>query len=165
MKGFSRLLLLLVIISFVAACDSGPNIVGGANDGSMREFTVSDVPSDQMPYILADTITPPSNPMVPEDLSSLPTFVGTLQMFQINGIDDLAGQYFCAITLYPPISSRAYSYSNLYLLDYGTENLVRFDHSMLQPCVVGDTIYVTGEPKVIAGGLALGVTMRFVQPN
>ena len=132
---------------------------------SYREFAVADIPSDKLPYILADTITPPSNPMAPGDLSQYPTFVGTLQMFQISGIEDLKGQYFCGIRLLTPIVGPSYSYSTLFLLDYGTERLTRFNHFMLESCVVGDTIYVTGEPKAISGGLALGVTMRYVQPK
>ena len=116
-------------------------------------------------YILADTITPPSNPMAPVDLSAFPTFVGTLQMFQLTGIDGLCGQYFCGIRLLTPIEGPSYIYYSLFLLDYRIERLVRFDHPMLESCVVGDTIYVTGEPKAISGGVALGVTMRYVQPK
>ena len=132
---------------------------------SYREFAVADIPSDKLPYILADTITPPSNPMAPGDLSQYPTFVGTLQMFQISGIEDLKGQYFCGIRLHTPIMIDGYEYSIMYLLNYSSEVLIRFDHPMLESCVVGDTIYVTGEPKAISGGLALGLTMRYVQPK
>ena len=132
---------------------------------SYREFAVADIPSDKLPYILADTITPPSNPMAPVDLSAFPTFVGTLQMFQLTGIDGLSGQYFCGIRLLTPIEGPSYIYYSLFLLDYRIERLVRFDHPMLESCVVGDTIYVTGEPKVISGGVALGLTMRYVQPK
>jgi hypothetical protein len=132
---------------------------------SYREFAVADIPSDKLPYILADTITPPSNPMAPVDLSQYPTFVGTLQMFQISGIEDLIGQYFCGIRLHTPIMIDGYEYSIMYLLNYYPEVLIRFDHPMLESCVVGDTIYVTGEPKAISGGVALGVTMRYVQPK
>ena len=103
--------------------------------------------------------------MAPVDLSAFPTFVGTLQMFQLTGIDGLSGQYFCGIRLLTPIEGPSYIYYSLFLLDYRIERLVRFDHPMLESCVVGDTIYVTGEPKVISGGVALGVTMRYVQPK
>ena len=140
-----------------------PNFDGGGSSNS--EFAVADIPSGDIPYILADTITPPSNPMAPEDLSEFPTFVGTLQMFQLADIDGLSEQYFCGIRLLTPIEGPSYSYSTLFLLDYGTERLTRFDHPMLESCVVGDTIYVTGEPKAISGGVALGVTMRYVQPK
>ena len=143
---------------------SGPPFVNSGGS-SNNEFAVADIPSGDIPYILADTITPPSNPMAPEDLSAFPTFVGTLQMFQLTGIDGLSGQYFCGIRLLTPIVGPSYSYSSLFLLDYGTERLTRFDHPMLESCVVGDTIYVTGEPKAISGGVALGVTMRYVQPK
>ena len=140
-----------------------PNFDGGGSSNS--EFAVADIPSHDIPYILADTITPPSNPMAPVDLSAFPTFVGTLQMFQLTGIDGLSGQYFCGIRLLTPIEGPSYSYSTLFLLDYGTERLIRFNHPMLESCVVGDTIFVTGEPKAISGGVALGVTMRYVQPK
>ena len=143
---------------------SGPPFVNSGGS-SNNEFAVADIPSGDIPYILADTITPPSNPMAPEDLSEFPTFVGTLQMFQLADIDGLSGQYFCGIRLLTPIVGPSYSYSSLFLLDYGTERLTRFNHPMLESCVVGDTIYVTGEPKAISGGLALGVTMRYVQPK
>ena len=141
------------------------NHISNGGGTSYREFAVADIPSDKLPYILADTITPPSNPMAPDDLSQYPTFVGTLQMFQISGIEDLKGQYFCGIRLLTPIEGPSYSYSTLFLLDYRSERLTRFDHPMLESCIVGDTIYVTGEPKAISGGVALGVTMRYVQPK
>jgi hypothetical protein len=140
-----------------------PNFDGGGSSNS--EFAVADIPSHDIPYILADTITPPSNPMAPEDLSKFPTFVGTLQMFQISGIEDLIGQYFCGIRLHTPIMIDGYEYSIMYLLNYSSEVLIRFNHPMLESCVVGDTIYVTGEPKAISGGVALGLTMRYVQPK
>ena len=143
---------------------SGPPFVDSGGS-SNNEFAVADIPSGDIPYILADTITPPSNPMAPVDLSAFPTFVGTLQMFQLTGIDGLSGQYFCGIRLLTPIEGPSYIYYSLFLLDYRIERLVRFDHPMLESCVVGDTIYVTGEPKVICGGVALGVTMRYVQPK
>ena len=144
-----------------------PNFDDIPNSGgtSYREFAVADIPSHDIPYILADTITPPSNPMAPVDLSAFPTFVGTLQMFQLTGIDGLSGQYFCGIGLLTPIEGPSYIYHSLFLLDYRIERLVRFDHPMLESCVVGDTIYVTGEPKAISGGAALGLTMRYVQPK
>ena len=143
---------------------SGPPFVDSGGS-SNNEFAVADIPSGDIPYILADTITPPSNPMAPEDLSQYPTFVGTLQMFQISGIEDLKGQYFCGIRLHTPIMIDRYEYYIMYLLNNSPEVLIRFDHPMLESCVVGDTIYVTGEPKAISGGVALGVTMRYVQPK
>ena len=136
-----------------------------SSGSSNREFAVADIPSHDIPYILADTITPPSNPMAPVDLSAFPTFVGTLQMFQLTGIDGLSGQYFCGIRLLTPIEGPSYIYYSLFLLDYRIERLTRFNHPMLESCVVGDTIYVTGEPKAISGGAALGLTMRYVQPK
>ena len=144
-----------------------PNFDNITNSGgtSYREFAVADIPSDKLPYILADTVTPPSNPMAPGDLSSYPTFVGTLQMFQISGIEELKGQYFCGIRLHTHIMIEGYEYSIMYLLNYSSEVLTRFNHPMLESCVVGDTIYVTGKPKAISGGLALGLTMRYVQPK
>ena len=158
-----------IMLMFMACSPDPPHQLDSPffdEGGSSRyEFTLADIPSGYMPYILADTITPPSNPMAPEDLSEFPTFVGTLQMFQLADIDGLSGQYFCGIRLLTPIVGPSYSYSSLFLLDYGTGRLTRFNHFMLESCVVGDTIYVTGEPKAISRGVALGVTMRYVQPK
>ena len=166
--GLVSLMLMLWACSPVPPVSNPPTFedyITNSGGNSYREFAVADIPSDKLPYILADTITPPSNPMAPVDLSAFPTFVGTLQMFQLTGIDGLSGQYFCGIRLLTPIEGPSYSYSTLFLLDYGIERLTRFDHPMLESCVVGDTIYVTGEPKAISGGVALGVTMRYVQPK
>ena len=164
---------LVTIVLMFMACSPNPPAsdppffedMTNSSGPSYREFAVADIPSDKLPYILADTITPPSNPMAPDDLSQYPTFVGTLQMFQISGIEDLKGQYFCGIRLHTPIMIDRYEYYIMYLLNNSPEVLIRFDHPMLESCVVGDTIYVTGEPKAISGGLALGVTMRYVQPK
>ena len=165
---FVSLMLMFMACSPNPPAPDYPNFDNHISNGggtSYREFAVADIPSGDIPYILADTITPPSNPMAPEDLSEFPTFVGTLQMFQLADIDGLSEQYFCGIRLLTPIEGPSYSYSTLFLLDYGIEVLTRFDHPMLESCVVGDTIYVTGEPKAISGGVALGVTMRYVQPK
>ena len=164
---------LVTIVLMFMACSPNPPVsyppffedVTNSSGSSNREFAVADIPSHDIPYILADTITPPSNPMAPVDLSAFPTFVGTLEMFQLTGIDGLSGQYFCGIRLLTPIEGPSYIYYSLFLLDYRIERLVRFDYPMLESCVVGDTIYVTGEPKVICGGVALGLTMRYVQPK
>ncbi len=164
--------LVSIVLMFMACSpnppDSNPPFfedMTNSSGPSNSEFAVADIPSDKLPYILADTITPPSNPMAPDDLSQYPTFVGTLQMFQISGIEDLRSQYFCGIRLHTPIMIDGYEYSIMYLLNYSSEVLTRFNHPMLESCVVGDTIYVTGEPKAISGGVALGVTMRYVQPK
>lgn len=164
--------LVSIVLMFMACSPNPPTSnppffedMTNSSGPSNSEFAVADIPSHDIPYILADTITPPSNPMAPVDLSAFPTFVGTLQMFQLTGIDGLSGQYFCGIRLLTPIEGPSYIYYSLFLLDYRIERLVRFDYPMLESCVVGDTIYVTGEPKVICGGLALGVTMRYVQPK
>ena len=158
-----------IVLMFMACSPDPPSPSGppyvDSGGSSNNDFAVADIPSHDIPYILADTITPPSNPMAPVDLSAFPTFVGTLQMFQLTGIDGLSGQYFCGIRLLTPIEGPSYIYYSLFLLDYRIERLVRFDHPMLESCVVGDTIYVTGEPKVICGGVALGLTMRYVQPK
>lgn len=166
--GLVSLMLMLWACSPVPPVSNPPTFedyITNSGGNSYREFAVADIPSDKLPYILADTITPPSNPMAPDDLSQYPTFVGTLQMFQISGIEDLKGQYFCGIRLHTPIMIDGYEYSIMYLLNYSSEVLTRFNHPMLESCVVGDTIYVTGEPKAISGGVALGVTMRYVQPK
>ena len=164
---------LVSIVLMFMACSPNPPVsdppffedATNSSGSSKSEFAVADIPSHDIPYILADTITPPSNPMAPVDLSAFPTFVGTLQMFQLTGIDGLSGQYFCGIRLLTPIEGPSYIYYSLFLLDYRIERLTRFNHPMLESCVVGDTIYVTGEPKAICGSVALGLTMRYVQPK
>lgn len=151
---------------------SDPPFFEGATDSSgssNREFAVADIPSHDIPYILADTITPPSNPMAPEDLSSYPTYAGTLQIFAADVFNNLNGRYFCGIQLQTPIEIKLSDYetncySALFLLDSDSEHLVQFDHPLLQSCVVGDTILVTGTPVQISEGIALGIAMRYVQP-
>lgn len=127
------------------------------------EFATAAVPSAQMPFILADTVTPPANPMAPEDLSAYPTFVGTLQILSAEKFSNLNGRYFCGVKLQSPIELWK-MYSTIYFLDKDSKELIHFDHPLLQSCVVGDTILVTGTPMLISNGIALGVEMHFVQP-
>ena len=127
------------------------------------EFATAAVPSAQMPFILADTVTPPANPMAPEDLSSYPTFVGTLQILAAVNYSNLNGRYFCGVKLQSPIELWK-MYLTIYLLDKDSKELIHFNHPLLQSCVVGDTILVTGTPMLISNGIALGVEMHFVQP-
>ena len=168
-----------VMLMFVACSpNEGPALGGTPDDylgsntpGSLPpvEFATAAVPSAQMPSILADTVTPPANPMAPEDLSAYPTFVGTLQILAADAFNNLNGRYFCGIQLQTPIEIKLSDYetncySALYLLDNDSENLVQFDHPLFQSCVVGDTILVTGTPIQISDGIALGIAMRYVQP-
>lgn len=127
------------------------------------EFATAAVPSAQMPFILADTVTPPANPMAPEDLSAYPTFVGTLQILAAVNYSNLNGRYFCGVKLQSPIELWK-MYSTIYLLDQNSKELIHFNHPLLRSCVVGDTIFVTGTPMLISNGIALGVEMHFVQP-
>ena len=127
------------------------------------EFATDAVPSAQMPFILADTVTPPANPMAPEDLSAYPTFVGTLQILAAVNYSNLNGCYFCGVKLQSPIELWK-MYSTIYLLDQNSKELIHFNHPLLRSCVVGDTIFVTGTPMLISNGIALGVEMHFVQP-
>ena len=169
MKTFIHCIILALVFCLAVACDPGPVAPGPGTDSFPNEFAVANIPSEQMPSILADTVTPPSNPMAPVDLSSYPTFIGTLQMFPANGFKNLNGQYFCGIELQAPIEVvvadfEANYYSSIYLLDCATEDLVRFDYPLLESCIVGDTILVTGVPKMVSEGVALGLTMYYVQP-
>jgi hypothetical protein len=176
----TRMLLFLlwfvsVVLMFIAC--SPPTTPGGVSpnepDAPAATFPVSfataGVPSEQLPFILADTITPPANPMAPEDLSAFPTYAGTLQIFAADAFNNLNGRYFCGIQLQTPIEIKLSDYetncySALFLLDYETHKLIQFDHPFLQSCVVGDTILVTGTPVQISDGIALGIAMRYVQP-
>ena len=156
-----------IVLMFIACSPFAP---GGEPDATFPVgFVTAGVPSEQLPFILADTITPPANPMAPEDLSSYPTYAGTLQIFAADAFNNLNGRYFCGIQLQTPIEIKLSDYetncySALYLLDNDSENLVQFDHPLLQFCVVGDTILVTGTPIQISDGIALGIAMRYVQP-
>ncbi len=162
-----------VMLMFVACSpNEGPSpgwtpddYLGSNTPGSLppMEFATAAVPSTQMPSILADTVTPPANPMAPEDLSAYPTFVGTLQILGAEKFSNLNGRYFCGIQLQSPIELWK-MYSTIYLLDKDSKELIHFDHPLLQSCVVGDTILVTGTPMLISNGIALGVEMHFVQP-
>ena len=155
------------IATLAAACSSyGPD---KADPFSPVEFATASVPSEQMPFVLADTITPPANPMSPEDLASFPTYAGTLQLFPADAFNNLKGRYFCGIQLQQPIEItisdyKTDCYSALYLLDSESKELVQFDHPLLQSCVVGGSILVTGTPVQISNGIALGIAMRYVQP-
>ena len=166
MKTFIYSIILAFVLCLAVACGPDGPLV---DPGMPTEFVVKDVPSDELPYFLADTVTPPSNPMAPEDLTKYPTFVGILQMFPLDGISGLYGKYFCGIELLSPIcgpeiDGQTYCSDKLYLLGR-SEQLVRFDHPQLASCVVGDTIFVTGVPKVITYGQALGLVMLYVQPQ
>ena len=166
MKTFIQCIILAVVLCLAVACDpDGPSNAPGPS----TEFVVKDVPSDELPYFLADTVTPPSNPMAPEDLTKYPTFVGILQMFPLDGIKGLYGKYFCGIELLSPIcgpeiGGQTDCCDKLYLLGR-SEQLLRFDHPQLASCIVGDTIFVTGVPKMITYGKALGLKMLYVQPQ
>ena len=168
----TRMLLFLfwfvsIVLMFIACSPFAP---GGEPDVTLPVgFATADVPSEQLPFILADTITPPANPMAPEDLSSYPTYAGTLQIFAADAFNNLNGRYFCGIQLQTPIEVKLSDYetncySALFLLDSDSQHLVQFDHPLLQSCVVGDTILVTGTPVQISEGIALGIAMRYVQP-
>ena len=163
-----------IMLMFMACSPTAPDGVSpNEPDAPAATFPVSfataGVPSEQLPFILADTITPPANPMAPEDLSAFPTYAGTLQIFAADAFNNLNGRYFCGIQLQTPIEVKLSNYetncySALFLLDYETHKLIQFDHPLLQSCVVGDTILVTGTPVQISDGIALGIAMRYVQP-
>ena len=171
MKLLNRILFLLCLLAIVACSPGGPSFDDGPTDPMLPavNFATATVPSEHMSFILADTITPPANPMAPEDLSSFPTYVGTLRLLAADAFNNLNGRYFCGIQLQTPIEVKLSDYetdcySAIYLLDGDSKELVQFDHPLLQSCVVGDTILVTGTPVQISEGIAIGIAMRYVQP-
>ena len=169
MKTFIHCIILAVVLCLAVACDPGPVAPGPGTDSFPNEFAVADIPSEQMPSILADTVTPPSNPLAPADLNSYPTFVGVLTLLPCN-FNNMNGKYVCGMQLVAPIQyinadNESFTYMSVYLLDCDTKMPVRFNHTMLTSCVVGDTILVTGTPKEISNGGALGLTMYYVQPQ
>ena len=158
---------LSIVLMFIACSQNASDNAPDAT--SPVSFATASVPFEQLPFILADTITPPANPMAPEDLSSYPTYAGTLQILPADAFNNLNGRYFCGIQLQTPIevkisNNQTNCYSALFLLDSDSEHLVQFDHTLLQSCIVGDTILVTGTPVQISEGIALGIAMRYVQP-
>ena len=167
----TRMLLFLlwfvsIVLMFIACSPLAPGVPDAALPG---EFATADVLSEQLPFILADTVTPPSNPMAPEDLSSYPTFAGVLTLLPCDFMN-INGKYVCGIRLATPIQyisadEDTFIYTSIYLLDRDNLTPVRFNHPMLKSCVVGDTIFVTGTPMEISNGVALGLTMYFVQPQ
>ncbi len=166
MKSFIPISIFLFLVFGVACSPYAPGVMDPTPPIS---FATAGVPSEHLPFILADTITPPANPMAPEDLSSFPTYAGTLQIFAADAFNNLNGRYFCGIQLQTPIEVKVSDYekncySALYLLDNESHELIQFDHPLLQYCVVGDTILVTGTPIQISDGIALGLAMRYVQP-
>lgn len=167
MKQHLLIISLGLIAALLVACSS---FIQGAPDSySPVEFATAGISYEQMPFVLADTITPPDNPMAPEDLSSFPTYAGTLQILPADAFNNLNGRYFCGIQLQTPIevkisNNQTNCYSALYLLDNESKELVHFDHPLLQSCVVGDSILVTGTPVQISNGIAMGIQMRYVQP-
>lgn len=171
MKLLNRILFLLCLLAIVACSPGGPALDAGSPDPMLPavNFATATVPSEHMSFILADTITPPANPMAPEDLSSFPTYVGTLQILAADAFNNLNGRYFCGLQLQTPIEVKISDYetncySAIYLLDDESKELIQFNHPLLQSCVVGDMIYVTGTPIQISNGIALGIAMRYVQP-
>lgn len=171
MKLLNRILFLLCLLAIVACSPGGPALDERPPDPMLPavNFATATVPSEHMSFILADTITPPANPMAPEDLSSFPTYVGTLQILAADAFNNLNGRYFCGLQLQTPIEVKISDYetncySAIYLLDDESKELIQFNHPLLQSCVVGDMIYVTGTPIQISNGIALGIAMRYVQP-
>ena len=77
---FLLLWFMSAVLMFVACSpNEGPapgwtpdDYLGSNTPGSLppMEFATAAVPSTQMPSILADTVTPPANPMAPQDLSA-----------------------------------------------------------------------------------------------
>ena len=166
MKPLIHYITLSVVLCLAVACDSGS--IGSSDPVPLDKFTVASIPSGQLPSILADTVTPPSNPMAPADLSSYPTFAGVLTLLPFN-YDNINLKYVSGIQLLKPISyewvnNEIVTISTMYLLDNGIgKPPVRFDYPLLQSCVVGDTICVTGIPVELNG--ALGIIMYYVQPQ
>lgn len=169
MKTFIHSLILAIVLCLAVSCDPGPIAPGPGTDSMVNQFAVANIPSEQMPSILADTVTPPSNPMAPVDLSSYPTFAGVLTLLPCD-FNNIKGKYVCGIQMENPIQyinadEDIFTYTSIYLLDRETKTPIRFNHPMLKSCVVGDTIFVTGTPMEISNGKALGITMYYVQPQ
>ena len=112
-------------------------------------FHVNTVPDADLTSILADTITPPSNPMAPIDIASYHSFIGEFSLSYYGS------------ELYATINSNSSVY---FLLDHSLHSLLRLDHKVFTPFAVGDTIIVTGQLYEINYSGRIGLTTYFLQP-
>lgn len=164
--------LFLFFVSVLLSCSPGiPAVPGpgptepGTDVIDPVELHVKPVTGDEMSLILADTITPPSNPMAPSDLSSYPTFEGSLGLTKLVDVPQVSSGYYCCIHLDNPLQieldATRLTISDIMLLD-NNRHFVRFDHPALESFHVGDRILLTGTPYNICDRY-VGVTMYFIQ--
>lgn len=140
---FVSLMLMLYSCSpGISPCPPTDDIPGTIIDlNSPTDFAISS--------ILADTVTPPSNPMAPDDMSSYLSVRGTL------GLNTFRGEYYATIR----------TQNNTYfLLDATAHSFIRFSYHLLSPFTVGEEIIVTGKLYKFTDSNTLGITIDFVQP-
>ena len=156
MKTF-RLQLIFLLLWFVSlmlmlySCSPGVDLPASSPDdgisGSIVDF---DSPTDfSISSVLADTVTPPNNPMAPGNPSSYLSVKGKL------GLNTFSGQYYATV--------RAQN-NTYFLLDATTHSFIRFDYYLLTPFAVGEEIIVTGKLYKFTDSNTLGITIDFVQP-
>lgn len=166
---YSIRILFLFFANLLLSCSPGANpsippIGGDITDPD--ELHIKPFTSGEMSLILADTITPPSNPMAPGDLSSYPTFEGRLGLNYVSVLPVAPTGYYCCIYLDTPLQIEfgggPLTIDNIVLMDKNRQ-FVRFDHPALESYHVGDRILLTGTPYNISY-TCVGVTMYFIQP-
>ncbi len=165
-------LALAVVLLAMAACSPGPGHVDPVepNEGaflgnSHDKLHVKPISASDMSQLLSDTVTPPNNPLAPNNLADYPTFQGSLGVAYVSGFADLSSGYYCCIhfaqSLDFELDGKPMVASKFFLLDYPSK-LIRFDHSMLQDFCVGDQLLVTGVPCNI-GDTYIGIYPYFIQ--
>ena len=155
MKTF-RLQLLFLLLWFVSlmlmlySCSPSPILPNSPTDDIPGTIIDLNSPTDfAMSSIVADTVTPPSNPMAPDDMSSYLSVQGTL------GLNTFRGEYYATIR----------TQNNTYfLLDATAHSFIRFSYHLLSPFTVGEEIVVTGKLYHMYSSNTLGLTTYFVQP-
>lgn len=155
MKTF-RLQLIFLLLWFVSlmlmlySCSPGPFAPADSPDGIPGSIVDLNSPTDfSISSVLADTVTPPNNPMAPGNPSSYLSVKGKL------GLNTFSGQYYATV--------RAQN-NTYFLLDATTHLFIRFDYYLLTPFAVGEEIIVTGKLYKFTDSNTLGITIDFVQP-
>lgn len=122
---FSILLLSLVLVSCA-------EVDGKHEPVDLGPVSLSLTQSDKENHLYQDTITPPSNPLVPPTEDTYTTR-GVFLPGYLNG----------NLAIYPAIQTLQSS-TYFYLLD-GEHHFARFNHPLLAGLQTGDTIAVTGQ--------------------
>lgn len=120
-------IILLLAATILASCATKD---GSYPDSPGEEFPVS-LTEDQKTYLYHDTITPPSNPLVPPTENTY-TVLGTLDVFNLNA-SRAARPILCSLQ------------TGIFYYLYRGNHFAYFNDPLLQGLCIGDTISVTGD--------------------